>query len=212
MRHIDPDEGLARRVPRVDLVVEEVAVGVGEAEAGAVGTAVGIVEPVDRGREADEHREVLQVLAAGVAGDGEHELLREGRRDERRGGVVELDLVDLEAIAAIVRRAGIAVLLVGMRVDELVEANLGRRPPRLVRAGVKHRPVHAVVGALEGPGVRRALGLVRAAVAGVADAVGVHGRRRVERIVDVHGRVGRRVAAHAAVGGIRPAVVKAAGH
>ena len=77
VRQVDPDEGLARRVPRVDLVVEEVAVGIGEAEAGAAGTAVGIVEPVDRGREADKHREVLQVIAAGVAGDGEHELLRE---------------------------------------------------------------------------------------------------------------------------------------
>ena len=70
-RNLHPHRRDAVRVPRVDLVRNEVAGGVREPEVAAVReTEVGVAEPADRRGELHEHREVRE-CRAGIAGDGD---------------------------------------------------------------------------------------------------------------------------------------------
>ena len=84
-RDAHPDEGLARDVPRVDLVGDKVSVRVREAKIGAVRRTVGIVEAVRRiRREPHEDGEVRERRRSGIARDRHHALLREECRVELR--------------------------------------------------------------------------------------------------------------------------------
>ena len=90
-RNLHPDERLALRIPRVDLVREDLALRVNEDEVAAVGRVeVGVAEA--RGlalAQAHQHREVFKRLALGVARDGHLDATRILR--DRRVGTPEVD-------------------------------------------------------------------------------------------------------------------------